>query len=178
MHRPPAWPGGRRTGPESLAFLPRLGGRCRRRRCRRVRIVVVEAIFLYGNDVVGGELVLVLLVVVETNGAPFGTDSGQHLRGLQDVVGLGVALDDRHLVIVVIAIGDRHRVGRGAAQQEPDHNARKPHRRDRTQRVHPSSLVTSSSSWRLSSSRSSSPSSPSLLCPSMSHPNRVRAVSM
>ena len=81
----------------------------------------IREIRRYGDDILGGELVLVLLVVVQSNGAPFGTDAGQHLRGLEDVVRPGVALDDRHLVIVVIAIGDRHRVGRGAAQQEPDH---------------------------------------------------------
>ena len=63
--------------------------------------VVVEAAFLDGDDVVGLELVLVLLVVVETNGAPFGADAIQHLRGLEDVFRLGIALDDRHLVIAV-----------------------------------------------------------------------------
>ena len=80
------------------------------------------------------------LRVVETNGAPFGADAIEHLRGLEDVVRLGIALDDRHLVIVIVAVGDRHRVGRGAARQEPDHanHTRKTHRRDQTQRVHPS----------------------------------------
>ena len=42
-------------------------------------------------------------------------------EGFEDVIRLGIALDDRHLVIVFIAIGDRHRVGRGAARQEHDH---------------------------------------------------------
>src|SRR6476646_833680 len=135
------------------------GGRGARRRLRRI---VVEAAFLDGDDVFGFELILLLLVVIEMNGAPFGADAAEHLHGLEDVFRLGIALDDRHLVILIIAIGNRHRVGRDAARQEPDQSnrTRKTQRRNQTQRVHPLG-PTSFSSSPSSSSLPSLPSSPS-----------------
>jgi hypothetical protein len=82
----------------------------------RAGCVVVEIAFLDGDDVVGLELVFFLLVIIEVNGAPFGTDAIQRLRRFEDVVRLGIPLDDRHLVILIVSIGDRHRVGCGAAR--------------------------------------------------------------
>src|SRR5215813_14589939 len=68
------------------------GGRCGGGSAGSGGCVVVEIAFLDGDDVVGLELILFLLVIIQVNGAPFGTDAIQRLRRFEDVVRLGIPL--------------------------------------------------------------------------------------
>ena len=79
--------------------------------------LIVEIAILDRHDLRAFQLVLVVVAVVEAHDAPLHADRFDNPRRFEDMVLLGVALDDRDLVVLVIAVGDRDRMrGRGAHQ--------------------------------------------------------------
>lgn len=108
-----------------------------RLRCSRsdrwVLTLVIDCAVLNRDDVVRRKAILVVITTVHSDGAPFETDVRHCLRRFHRVIGPGFTLDDSHPVIAFVAIGDRHRVGCGGAQQEPDHTYRTRHTHHRTE---------------------------------------------
>lgn len=93
----------------SLLLLAWCGARLSGR--RSIRRIVVEISIFNGHDIGGFELILVVLVVVEADDASLSADTFERLLRLQDLVGAGLTLHDRDLVISIVPVGERGSVG-------------------------------------------------------------------
>jgi hypothetical protein len=71
--------------------------------------VVVEKTLLNRNDFRALKLVLIVFTVVEADDTALLTDPIKHLAYRQDLVLFGTSLDNRHLNVLVAAVGDRDR---------------------------------------------------------------------
>src|SRR5690606_17437876 len=78
---------------------------------RDLGVVVVDEALLDGDGLAPFELILVVLAVVEADHAAIRAEVLEDCRRRQGVILATLALDDGHLVLAVVAVGQRRRRG-------------------------------------------------------------------